>query len=67
MKDVRNDHPDFQRAIEVATRVFENIANLRDPTSRPIKKARTLVVTENAKLRKFVPHYFLVLLMCEKR
>ena len=36
MKDVLNDHPDFQRGIKVATRAFENIANLRDPpiTSR---------------------------------
>ena len=40
MKDVPNDHPDFQRAIKVATRAFENIANLRDPPSRPVKKAR---------------------------
>ena len=24
MKDVPNDHPDFQRAIKVATRAFEN-------------------------------------------
>ena len=39
MKDVPNDHSDFQRAIKVATRAFENIANLRDPTSRPVKKA----------------------------
>ena len=41
MKDVPNDHPDFQRAIKVATRAFENIADLRDPTSCPVKKART--------------------------
>ena len=40
MKDVPNDHPDFQRAIKVATRVFENKANLRDPASRPVKKTR---------------------------
>ena len=39
MKDVPNDHSDFQRAIKVATRAFENIANLRDPTSSPVKKA----------------------------
>ena len=40
MKDVPNDHPDFQRAIKVATRAFENIADLRDPATRSIKKAR---------------------------
>ena len=40
MKDVPNDHPDFQRAIKVATRAFENIADLRDPPSCPVKKAR---------------------------
>ena len=40
MKDVPNDHPDFQRPIKVATRAFENIADLRDPASRPVKKAR---------------------------
>ena len=40
MKDVPNDHPDFQRAIKVATHAFENIADLRDPPSCPVKKAR---------------------------
>ena len=40
MKDVPNDHPDFQRAIKLATRSFGNIADLRDPASRPVKKAR---------------------------
>ena len=40
MKDVPNDHPDFQRAIKVATRAFENLVDLRDPGSRPVKKAR---------------------------
>ena len=40
MKDVPNDHPDFQRAIKVATRAFKDIANLRDPASHPVKKAR---------------------------
>ena len=40
MKDVPSDHPDFQRAIKVATRAFENIADLRGPTSSPVKKSR---------------------------
>ena len=40
VKDVPNDHPDFQRVIKVVTRAFENIADLRDPASRPVKKAR---------------------------
>ena len=57
----------FSTSYRSSNTCIENIADLRDPTSPPIKKARTLVVTENAKLRKFVPHYFLVLLMYEKR
>ena len=40
MKDVPDDHPDIQRAIKVATRAFENIADLRDPATRSIKKTR---------------------------
>ena len=40
VKDVPNDHPDFQRVIKVVTRAFENIADLRDPASSPVKKAR---------------------------
>ena len=40
MKDVPNDHPDFQRPIKVATHALENIADLTDPASRPVKKAR---------------------------
>ena len=40
MKDVPNGHPDFQRAIKVATRVFENIADLRDPLSGLVKETR---------------------------
>ena len=40
VKDVPNDHPDFQRAIKVITRAFENIGDLREPASRPVKKAR---------------------------
>ena len=40
MKDVPNYHPDFLRAIKVATRAFENTADLRDPTPHPVKKAR---------------------------
>ena len=40
MKDVPNDHPDFQWAFKVATRAFENITDLRDPASRPVKEAR---------------------------
>ena len=37
MKDVPTDHPDFQRAIKVLA--FRNIANLRGPPWRPVKKA----------------------------
>ena len=37
MKDVPTDHPDFQRAIKVLA--FGNIANLRGPPWRPVKKA----------------------------
>ena len=40
IKDVPNDHPDFQGAIKVATRAIENIAGLWDPASRPAKKTR---------------------------
>ena len=40
MKHVPNDHQDFQRAIKVATRAIENKADLRDPASCPVKKAR---------------------------
>ena len=40
MKDVPNNHPDFQRAIKVAPRAFENVADLRDPALHPLKKAR---------------------------
>ena len=40
MNDVPNYHPDFQWAFRVATRTFENIADLRDPASRPVKEAR---------------------------
>ena len=39
-KDVPNDHPDFQRAIKVPARAFENIADLRNSASHPVKKAR---------------------------
>ena len=41
MKQVPNDHQDFQRAIKVATRAIETKADLRDPASCPVKKART--------------------------
>ena len=37
MKDVPTDHPDFQWAIKVLA--FGNIANLRGPPWRPVKKA----------------------------
>ena len=37
MKDVSNDDPDFRRAIKVATRAFQGIAELRDPATRPAK------------------------------
>ena len=40
MNDVPNYHPDFQWAFIVAIRAFENIADLRDPASRPVKEAR---------------------------
>ena len=39
MKNVSNDNLNFQRAIKVATRAFEEIAELRDPSLRPMKKA----------------------------